>query len=315
MAAQGDLVVFYRSLGEMLRAGMVASVALDSCTHALPAAADAARIVEQGRPLSEAFARFPRIFPADHVRLLQVAERSGSVDSTLADLAEHAGELIRARRTVISGLMLPAFVIHVAAFVLPLPKLILGGNLAGYLASSLGFLAVPWGAVAAVVLFARHASPAALDAVLQKLPAAGEAWRELQRWRMASALRMLMRTSLNLPDSLRFAADVCHGAQLAAALRKAAEAVEQRGEPASLSLRASGALPSDVIALWRNGEQTGGLDATFTRLANRFAESYQSRLQVVAAWLPRIVYFAVMIDLVLQIMRLGSAYAGRLGGI
>lgn len=315
MAAPGDLVVFYRTLAEMLRAGVIASVALDSCAHVLPEAGDAARVVEQGRPLSEAFAQFPHIFPADQIRLLQVAERSGSVDATLADLADYAGEMIRARRTIVSGLMLPAVVIHVAALVLPLPGLILGTGVAGYLVSSLGFLAVIWGAVGAIVLFARRASPDTLDAVLQRVPVAGEAWRELQRWRMASALRMLARTSLDVPASLRFAAEVCHSAQLASALHQAADAAETKGEPASVSLRASGALPPDVIALWRNGEQTGGLDTTFTRLANRFAENFNARLQVIAAWFPRVVYFIVTIYLVVQILKLGSAYAGHLSGI
>lgn len=259
MTASGDLVVFYRSLAEMLRAGMVTRAALDGCSPSLPAAADAARLVAQGRPLSEAFAHFPRIFPAAHVRLLRVAEQSGSVDCMLADLADHAEELVNARRTIVSGLLLPAVVLHAAALVLPLPKLILGGNLSGYLISALGFLAVPWGLVVVVALIARHASPRVLDTLLRTLPVAGEAWTELQRWRMASTLRMLLRTSLSLPASLRFAADVCHSAALAAALLAAADAVEQRGEPASISLRASGALPADVIALWRTGEQTGGL--------------------------------------------------------
>lgn len=315
MATQGDLVVFYRTLAEMLRAGMLASAALDSCSPVLPEAAAAARIVEQGRPLSEAFAQFPDVFPAEQVRLLQVAERSGSVDATLADLADYAGEMIRARRTIVSGLMLPAVVIHVAAMILPLPRLILGSDVKGYLISSLGPLAVIWAVVGAVGFFARRASPDTLDAVLGKIPVAGEAWRELQRWRMASALRMLMRTSLEMPTALRFAADACHSAPLCTALRAAATAAERNGEPASHSLRASGALPADVIALWRNGEQTGGLDATFGRLAARFAESFNARLQAIATWFPRVIYFAVAADLVVQILRLGSAYAGRLNGI
>lgn len=315
MANSGDLAVFYRNLAEMLRAGVVASVALDSCAHVLPEAAEAARIVERGRPLSDAFAQFPRTFPADQVRLLQVAERSGRVDATLADLADYAGELIQARRTIASGLMLPAFVIHVAALVLPLPKLILGPGIAAYLLAALGPLAVVWAVVGGVVLFAREASPRVLDATLARLPLVGEAWRDLQRWRMASALRMLMHTSLDMPAALRFAAGVCHSVPLAAALHHAAEAGERNGEPASISLRASGALPPDVIALWRNGEQTGGLDATFTRLAGRFAESFHARLQAIATWLPRVVYFLVVVDLVLQILQLGSTYAGHLTGV
>ena len=311
MAADRDLVVFYRSLAEMLRAGVVASEAVGSCAHVLPEADRAARFVAQGQPLSAAFARFPKIFPADQIRLLQVAESAGSIDVTLADLSDYAAEIIRARRTVVSGLTLPAAVLHIAAFVIPLPTLIVGTGLTDYLISSLGFLAVLWGIVGVVVLFERHASPKAFDAVLRRLPVLREAWRELEFWRMASALRMLARTSLGVPASLRYAADVSRSAGLAAALNAAATSAEQRGEPASVSLQASGVFPPDVIALWRNGERTGGLDATFARLAARFAESFQARVQSVAVWFPRLVYFIVCLYLVAQIMKLAGGYLGR----
>src|SRR5262249_21600297 len=126
MSSQRDLAVFYRSLAEMLRAGVIVSGALDSCAHILPEAGAAAPVVEQGRPMSEAFAQFPRTFPTDHVKLIQIAERSGSLDATVNDLADYAAELIAARRTVVSGLTLPAMIVHVAAFITPVPALVLG---------------------------------------------------------------------------------------------------------------------------------------------------------------------------------------------
>src|SRR5205814_2754445 len=126
MSADRDLAVFYRTLAEMLRAGVLTSGSLHACAHILPEAGPAAHFVEQGRPLSAALARFPRVFPADHVRLLHIAEQSGSVDSTFGDLADTAAEMIAARRTVLSGLVLPAFVIHLAIVIAPLPALVLG---------------------------------------------------------------------------------------------------------------------------------------------------------------------------------------------
>ena len=44
----------------------------------------------------------------------------------LADLADHAAELIAARRTIVSGLTLPVFVVHIAALIAPVPALVLG---------------------------------------------------------------------------------------------------------------------------------------------------------------------------------------------
>jgi type II secretory pathway component PulF len=316
MRADRDLAVFYRTLAEMMRAGVLGSAALEASAHTLPEAAAAARIVARGQPMSEAFAKFPRVFPADQVRLLQIAEQTGSVDATLADLADYAAEMITARRTVVSGLMLPAFIVHVAAFIVPLPGLILGGlGIGGYFMAVITPLLGLWGVVAAIVLFVQRAPSAVLDAILQRVPVLGEAWRELQLWRMASALRMLARTSLDVPASLRFAASVCCDARVSAALGRAADTTELHGTPASTSLKSSGVLPTDVIALWRNAEVTGSFDSTFTRLAARFAENFRARAQVIAAWLPRIAYFLVILGLVRQIFKLAGSYLGHLGGV
>lgn len=313
MSADRDLAVFYRTLAEMLRAGLVTSGALQACSHSLPEAGPAAHLVEQGRPLSEALAHFPQVFPADHVRLIHIAEQSGSVDSTLGDLADYAAEMIAARRTVLSGLALPAFVIHLAIVIAPLPALVLGQtSFAGYGWAVARPLAMLWGSLGAVWFFARRLPPEKFDRLLQPLPVVGEAWRDLQRWRMASALRMLTRTSLGMPASLQFAASVCADAEVARALRHAAGIVEQAGTPASAVLQTTGVLPADVIALWRNAEITGGLDAMFTRLAARFAESFRAHTQAIATWLPRIAYGLVALIVVTQIFKLAGPYLGHL---
>src|SRR5207302_98434 len=120
--------------------------------HLIPEAGAAARLVEQGRPMSEALARFPRAFPADHIRLLQISEQAGSADAMLSDLADYAAEMITARRTVVSGLTLPACILHISAFVVPLPGLILGSSgVGGYLMAALTPLLVVWGAVVAII--------------------------------------------------------------------------------------------------------------------------------------------------------------------
>jgi type II secretory pathway component PulF len=316
MPADRDLAVFYRSLAEMLRAGLVTSGALEACAHVLPEATPAARIVEQGRPLSAALARFPRTFPPDHLKLLQTAEQCGSVDATLGDLADYADEMIAARRTFMSGLALPAFVLHVAVFLGPLPALVLGRiGFDRYLVATLGPLALIWGAVAGCAVLARRATPAQLDALLQRIPIVADAWRDLQRWRTAGVLRMLARTSLDVPASLRLAASVCADMHVSTALRRAADSTEQTGTPASTAIQTSAVLPPDVIALWRNAEMTGTHEAMFGRIAARYAESFRHRAQQLAAWMPRFIYALVAVGAVLQIFQLAGAYLGYLVGV
>jgi general secretion pathway protein F len=273
----------------------------------LPEAATAARIVEQGRPLSAALAQFPRVFPVDHNRLLQIAEQSGSVDATLGDLADYAAEMIAARRTVLSGLALPALVLHLSFFLAPVPGLVLGHlTVAGYGWAVLQPLALLWGGLGALRYFARRAPPEKLDAVLQRLPAIGPAWRALQRWRVASALGMLARTSLGVPASLRFAAGVCADTRVARALLHTADVTEQAGTPASAVLHTTGVLPAEVIALWRNAELTGSLDTMFTRVAARYADDFRARVHAIAAWLPRLAYGLVVLSVILQALQLAG---------
>ncbi|OHE87911.1 MAG: hypothetical protein A3G75_10985 [Verrucomicrobia bacterium RIFCSPLOWO2_12_FULL_64_8] len=308
MAAPRDLAVFYRTLAQLLGSGVIASEALRGCAGAVPEAAEAANRVAGGEPLSAALARHREIFPDEHVRLLEIGERSGFLDTVLAELGDYSEQTARARRTLISGLTFPVFIVHVAAFLTPLPLLILGDSIGGYLLAVFGFLAAFWAAVAVLIWLPRVASPAALNAVLTRIPVVRDAWRDLDYWRVASCLRMYTRTSAGLPLALRFTASVCRGPGIATALRGAADAVEQRSEPASPTLRATGEFPVEMMLFWANGEQSGRLDVEFARMAARYAESFHQRMDAVARWLPRLAYGLVCIHLVIQIFRLAGGY-------
>ena len=314
MATGRDLAAFYRALAELLRAGILVDAAVGSGAHLLPEAHAAAGFIAAGEPMSDAFARFPRVFPADHVRLIRLAERSGSVDTMLGDLADYAAEMLRARGALLSGLALPAAIVHVGALVLPLPGLVLGGSLGGYVATVVSTLILPWALAGSVFAFVRYGSAGALDGVLSRLPYVADTWRDLEYWRTTTALRLLSRTHLGVPEMLRFSAEGCRHVPLASALRRAADAAERHGEPASVSLRTAGVLPPDVLALWQNGEQTGRLDATFDRLAARFADSFQRRVQALSQWLPRLAYFLVLFYFGVKVILLAKAQAGGLNG-
>lgn len=311
MAAR-DLTFFYRTLAQMLGAGVIASEALRGCAAALPEAGEAAEHVAAGEPISSALARFPKVIPAEHLHLMAIGERSGFLDVVLKELADYTEQVQQSRLRLRSGLMLPAMMLHIAAFVLPLPTLILGGNLVGYLASAFGFLAVLWLTVVAVVAFVRHAPLTTLDAVARRLPVVRGAWRELDLWRITAALRLFTCTSTSLPESLRFVSGLCRVPEHARALRAAADAGEQRGEPASPTLKASGVFPTEMLVFWTNGETTGRLDEAFARLAERHAESFQRKLEELSRWLPRFGYWLTCLYFVVQIFRAAGAYTAYL---
>ena len=253
-------------------------------------------------------------FPPEHVRLIAIAERSGHLDTMLFDLAEFTEELVALRRTMLSGLALPAVYLVTTAFIAPLPALLAGGSLAAYVASSVGFLAIVGLVVGGAVACVLRAPGALLDRCLRPLPLLGATWVELDYWRLTRNLAMLSRTSVGIIDSVRLCTETCRSPRLAAALRQAANDAEARGAPLSPSLLASGEFPLEMIALWQTGERTGGLEDTFRRLAKLFGERCQHRLRELARWAPRVVYLVVALYMAFQILRLAGSYVHALDG-
>lgn len=305
MPAARDLACFYRSLAELLSVGVVASEALRTATAFLPAAEPAVARVAAGEPISAALARLPKIIPAEHLHFLRLGERAGGLDQALVDLAEVAEQWDAAQRRMRSGLLLPGLMIHLVAVVSPLPRLIIRGDLGGYLFAALGLIALFWGVVIGVGLIARHAPPGVLDRLARRIGLVRPAWEEFELWRVASALRLCARTSLGWPEALTFVAGLCRSPQRAHALRAAAQAAEQRGIPPSQVMRASGAWPAEFVVFWANGERTGSLDVTFARLAQRHAGNFQHELEQLSKRLPWIAYGIGCVVVVVQIFSHG----------
>lgn len=292
---------FYRSLGQLLSAGVAAVQALQ--TLRVRAAAD----IERGATLHEALARWGQL-PASEVQLLELGERSGRLDVVLGELAEYAQTLHRMQRRLISGLILPASVLAVAAFVVPLPAWFATGDSAAYWMSSVGFLALVAGSIALIGFVVVRLPAAARDRLLRAVPVVGGAWRQFQLWRVARGLEMLLGAGLGILPALRAVAEVCPSPPLASALRAAADAAEKRGASVSASLENSRQVPAEWTALWAVGEQSGRLDEMLQRLACAAAYRLEERLQWVGRVVPWVVYALVSLYLIVQIFALAGRY-------
>ncbi len=311
---------FYRTLSQLLAAGAQVQIAMESAIAHLPrrdraqANATIPACLARGEPVSQALAA-SRLFPADHLRFLGLAEQSGHLDPLLRELADFTEEVIALRGVVVSGLALPVVYLAITAFLGPLPALFAGGSVFAYLVSSVGFLALVALGAGALVLGFKRAPGALLDRVLRPLPFLGATWREWDYWHLTRTLALLSRTSIGVIPAVRQAADTCRSPRLATTLRTASDQAETRGVPLSPLLRATGELPVEMMALWQTGEQTGRLDETFQRLAVLFAERSRRRLAELTRWTPRLVYFLVAAYMVLQIVHLARGYLDTLNEI
>lgn len=290
----------------MLGAGIPAVQALTTlrCTAI-------ARTIERGATLQEALAQL-RQLPSREVKWLELGERSGRLDTVLTELACYTEQLHRMRRRMLMGLVLPVVVLIVAAFVVPLPGWFATGNTAAYLMSSVGFLALIGMTIALLGFVVRNLPNTVRDRLLRGVPVANRAWQQFQLWQVARGLEMLLAAGASVVPALRLVADACASPSVARALRGAADAAENSGQPVSVSLEKSGQVPAQWTALWAVGEQTGRLEEMLARLAEDAAYRLEEQLQWLSRVVPWVVYALVSLYVILQILALASRYVQTL---
>jgi general secretion pathway protein F len=307
VARPKDLALFYRTLAELLDAGVPVTGALAHAGSLLPGAGGLEAHIERGATLTQALDTATSVFPLAHRRLIAAGEASGRIEPVLKRLASFCEQGGAMWRRLLGGLVLPAAVFHLIAMLAPLPAWFRGGTLGGYLMSSVGFIAAVWLALGLGALLVRRMPAAPSDAMLRALPWFDGLWRELNLWWLLVGMEMLTCAGVGVIAALRECAGACRSGKLAAGLRRVADTAESRGEPVSVALEASGEIPAAVLARWKTGERSGYLEEAFARLASEYAARVETRLNTLAEWAPRVVYLVVCIYAAVQILRVAGA--------
>src|SRR5208282_5443623 len=111
-----ELATFTQQLANLLNSGMPLTVALNSMTHleskgiTAEVSRDLKQEVSEGRSLSDAMARQPRIFSDLYVNMVRAGEQSGSLVEVLRRMADHYEKFAAVQAKFSSALIYPAFV-------------------------------------------------------------------------------------------------------------------------------------------------------------------------------------------------------------
>lgn len=269
--------------------------------------------VRDGQTLAEAMAAHPQMFPEADVAMVEVGEESGELETAFRRLADWEQFKRRTRRSIVGGMVHPTLVIHVAALVVPAPQALLGRiSLGEYVLSVMVILMCFYVPIAAAFFAWRWfaAQPRgrrSVDELLLKVPVLGPALRDLALSRYCRTFLAMYVAGVGPERSNDVATRTCGNAAVAAWLEPGTRSAS-RGD--DLSEGFSTRLPEDFLSLWTSGEQAGRLDDTLERLTATYVESAETRLQHLARWLPRIVYFAICIYMVVTILKLATSVFG-----
>jgi type II secretory pathway component PulF len=254
--------------------------------------------------------KYPNVFAAIDVMLVDAADTSGNLSECFKLLSEWYDFSYRLKRRLISGLMLPFMVIHVAASAGPLPFIFMGIiSVAGYIrmmATILALLYVPTIFILAVL----HLMPntgairRCLDFMVLRIPILGSAVRQLALSRYCRAFNMMYKAGIPIIQCAQRAPGVMGNAIVADVVRGGAKSA-QAGNMVWEGF--SSKLPADFLNLWRVGEETGELDNSVKRLADNTTERAEHLFSEFVQWMPRIVYWFVCALLVILILLAASA--------
>jgi len=314
----GSLAIAYHNLSNMLDAGVPVQRSLNTVIPGLKprmrkAFLTLAEGVAQGNPLAETMILHPEVFGPVDIMLVEVGEKSGNLPDLIALLSKWHEMSDRMLKRLISGLLLPVFVLTIAAFVFPLPSFILGGlDLKSYLFKVVGILLLFWIPAGIIVLIIRTTprtgqARRVLDNIVLRIPVLGSAVHKLEISRFCWAFHMLCKAGVPYSESVEMAVSVTGNIVIADQFRPAVKSV-RAGELMSEGF--SKKLPFDVVEMWKTGEETGRLDDISKRLANNYSEKAELWFAEFTRWFPRFVYLLICLLLITMIFKLAGSIWG-----
>ncbi len=299
-----ELATFTQQLANLLNSGMPLTVALNSMTHleskGIPAevSRDLKQEVSEGRGLSDAMARQPRIFSDLYVNMVRAGEQSGSLVEVLRRMATHFMQFAEVQAKFTSALIYPAMVICVGAsiivffmtFIMPRFIIIFSGFnvelplptrvLIGFSRFLQGYWWLLGGlALIAVILFKRFQTSEAgarkLDEWKMKVPVLGKVVKLNLFSQFGRTLGTLLQNGVPVLTALKITEQVMSNRLIKEAIAQTRDAVTD-GKTLAQPLAHSKLFPQLMVDLVRIGEETGDVPGAL----NNLADTYEGELQI-----------------------------------
>jgi type II secretory pathway component PulF len=271
--------------------------------------------LRQGFTVGESLQATGKWLPEFDIGLLQAGEKSGRLDSCFKLLADYYQQQAQLIRTVISQLTYPIFVVLLSVLLAPLPQFVKSGDMGAYLRSTLGVI-FP---VALAVLASLYAGQsqhgekwrALVEQILGWIPYFGKARHELALARLANSLEASINAGILIIEAWEMAAAACGSPKL----HKAVAAWKPDllgGQTPAEKLRQTGVFPSVFTSLYATGEMAGKLDETLRRIFQYYQEGSMRKLSSFAQWLPRLIYFGIVLMIAYQVLTFWTGYYGNM---
>lgn len=291
-----DLVVFFRQLAVMVSAAFPIVQALKTANKQTPNVdlkviiSEIADEVEGGNKLSNALAKYPKIFNSFFVNMIKIGESSGKLDEILNYLADQQEKdydltsrikgamiypVVILTSAVVLGVFMMVFIIPKLSEVLketgaplPLPTRMLMG-VSGFIINYwLVLIICLVGLMIFLKIYLKTAQGKKYGDYLKlKVPIFGVFFQKIYLIRFTRSLNILIMGGVPLTLSLKIVNDVVDNAVYQDLIKKTIKEVED-GNPISSIFLQSKIIPPMLSQMMDVGERTGRIDDILSKLSN-----------------------------------------------
>lgn len=337
-----DVIMFFRQFAVMLKAG----IPISDCLHNLgkqkysKSFKNVILTVEQeinsGVLLSDAFAKFPQVFPKYFINMVAIGEVSGTLDEIMTSMADYYENDRKIKKKVSSAMVYPTLlvcmiffvIIFLCVFVLPqfestiiqlggeVPKItVIVLNIAKFIQNNfvyiilITFLMV----ITILVLINTEKGKYIKDIAKFKLPIISKIEKNLLTTRFSQAFLILLGSGMNMIDILE---NLCKMLGNKFFERRFLRAIDEvrHGKRISDSLEKTNLFPQMLIEMISVGENCGNLEEVLKTTVAYYNIQVESSIAKAVALLEpisiiilgTIVYFVVMSVLVPMISMMNA---------
>lgn len=312
MISHKKLANWYAQLGQHLEAGVLLADALRMCEGPPAKGREVmAGRIQNGGTIEAVLRDAPKWLPrADRYFLIAAAE-TGNLPRTLQNLADRHDRIGATQLKVVLGLLYPLGVLHIAALLLPVIRMIdyeagFQWDAASYAVQALALLVPVWGGLGLFYTLARSDHPL-LPRLLRCLPLLKK-YSEMQAMAdLSYSLGTFIAAGVPAPSAWRLSIKIVNDSRFDRALKKL-EPVFARGNDPGDALQAFKCFPSEFRAFYRSGATSGKLDSNLIHAGRQFQDKANTAMTVAALVYPSLIFAVIAGFIIMTIFQLYGDY-------
>lgn len=312
MPSHQHLSNWYAQVGQHLEAGVLISDALRLC-EGLPQNGrfNMAEQLERGDTFNSVMAAAPKWLPPADRQFMVAGMETGSLPLTLKNLSERHAAIGATQLKLILGLAYPVGVLHLAALVLPITRMIdyengMQWNLTKYLLEAAAVILPIWLIISAVMYLARNNSQL-LPRLLHLMPILRNYAQCQALADLAYSLGTFIAAGVPVPSAWRLSVKLVNDARYTQAAVKLEPIFAAGKDPAS-ELKQFKCFPADFAAFYRTGADSGQLDSNLLMAGRQYQERANRAMTLAALVYPSIIFASIAGVIIYTIFKVFGGY-------